>query len=326
MHRQTTETSQSGMGGLPTGRHRACRVGATRRLALLIAVVGLVVVDAGQARAALQSGVRTVNVRGMRIAYRATGNGRPLLLINGSGATLDTWDPALIRALNPGHRIIVFDPRGMAGSTDTAQRKLTVQEMADDAAALLSALRMPHADVLGWSLGGFVAQELAIRHPRVVRRLVLASSSAGGRHAKRATARVTAIDEKTTIGLASPDEFLPILFPARQQASGRAWIARLLSQPGGCCEAYTQAAGRRQVDAGRRWYAPSGGDERTLSQILAPTLIAAGALDVDVPVANARLLNRRIPHSKLAIYPDAGHAFLIQHAAQFGARVRRFLG
>lgn len=136
---------------------------------------------------------------------------------------------------------------------------------------------------------------------------------------------MTAVDEKTTIGLASPDEFLPILFPRNRQASGRAWIARLVAQPGGCCEPYTQAAGRRQVAAGRSWYARSGGDEGRLSRIRAPTLIGAGALDVDVPVANAWLLHRRIPGSKLAVYPDAGHAFLFQHAARFATRVRRFL-
>ena len=204
--------------------------------------------------------------------------------------------------------------------------RLTVQQMADDAAALLQAVRIHQADVLGWSLGGWVAQELAIRHPSLVRRLILASSSAGGRDATKATPEVAAIDEKTTLGLATPPEFLPILFPPAALGIGNAWIARLLAQPGGCCEPYTLAAGRREVAVGRRWYEPSGGDERRLAAIRAPTLIAAGALDVDVPVANARLLHRRIRGSRLLIYPDAGHAFLIQHAATFAATVRAFLG
>jgi pimeloyl-ACP methyl ester carboxylesterase len=224
-----------------------------------------------------------------------------------------------------GHRIIVFDPRGMGGSTDVPGDRLTVEKMADDAAGLLRALHIKQADVLGWSLGGFVAQELAIRHARLVRRLVLASSSAGGRHATKASRKVTAIDEKSTIGLASPQEFLPILFPPAAQAAGQAWISRLLAQPGGCCEPYTQASGRRQVAADRRWYAPSGGDENRLAGIRAPTLIGAGALDVDVPVANARLLHRRVRGSRLLIYADAGHAFLIQHASQFAAAVLRFI-
>ena len=179
--------------------------------------------------------------------------------------------------------------------------------------------------MLGWSLGGFVAQEVAIRHPKRVRRLVLASSMAGGRHATLPTPDVLAIDEKTTLGLATPDEFLPILFPPDAQDAGNAWIARLLNQPGGCCEVFTQEAGQRQVDAQRRWYAKDGGDETRLHKIKARTLIGAGKLDRDVPVANARLLHKRVKRSKLRIYGDAAHAFLIQHADEFAKAVRAFL-
>jgi pimeloyl-ACP methyl ester carboxylesterase len=275
--------------------------------------------------AALPPGVQTVQVRGIRLAYRVSGSGPPLLLINGSGATLDTWDPLLLSALGVGRRVIVFDPRGMGASTDTKTDRLTVQKMADDAAALLRVLGIKRADVLGWSLGGFVAQALAIRHPLAVRRLVLASTSAGGRTATTPTRKVQAIDDQTTLGLATPNEFLPILFPPAAQAAGNAWISRLLAQPGGCCEPFSQQAGRRQIAAERRWFRPSGGSYSQLGEVKAKTLIAAGALDVDIPVANARLLHRKISGSKLLVYKDAGHAFLIQHATQFAAAVLRFL-
>jgi pimeloyl-ACP methyl ester carboxylesterase len=250
----------------------------------------------------------------------------PLLLINGSGATLDTWDPLLLSGLDAGRRVIAFDPRGMGGSTDTRTNRLTVEEMADDAAALLRALRIKRADVLGWSLGGFVAQALAIRDPLAVRRLVLASTSAGGRTATTATRKVQAIDDKTTLGLATPSEFLPILFPPAARGAGNAWISRLVAQPGGCCEPFSRQAGRRQIGAEHRWYRPNGGSYSQLGEIKAKTLIGAGALDVDIPVANARLLHRKIAGSKLLVYKDAGHAFLIQHATQFAAAVLRFLG
>ena len=296
-----------------------------RRLALLVGLGGLLATAVPSANAALPPGAQTTKANGITIAYRITGTGKPLLLINGSGGTLDTWDPALLDALRPGRRLIVFDPRGFGGSTDVAGTKPTIQKLADDAAALLGALHIRRADVLGWSLGGFTAQELAIRHPKRVRRLVLASSMAGGRHAKLATPEVLKIDERTTLGLAGPDEFLPILFPPDKQDAGNAWIGRLFNQPGSCCEPFTQEAGQRQVEAQRRWYAPKGGDEQRLHRIRAPTLIGAGKLDRDVPVANARLLHRRIKGSKLRIYADAGHAFLIQHAAQFAAAVRSFL-
>jgi pimeloyl-ACP methyl ester carboxylesterase len=291
---------------------------------LLAVVSALVLVAAAPAGAALPPDAQTVAVGGSQIAYRTTGTGAPLLLINGSGATLDTWDPALLAALAPGRRLIAFDPRGMAGSTGVTPT--TVEAMADDAAALLGALRIARADILGWSLGGFVAQEVAIRHPALVRRLVLASSSPGGRNATSPAPKVLAIDEKTTIGSAAPDEFLPILFPSAAQKAGQDWIARLGAQPGSCCEVYSKTAGRHQVAAGRRWFAAAGGDERRLGRIRAPTLIGAGRLDVDIPPANARLLHREIRGSRLLTYPDAGHAFLIQHAAAFAAAVRRFLG
>jgi pimeloyl-ACP methyl ester carboxylesterase len=296
-----------------------------RRLAVVIGVGGLLLA-ASPAGAQLPPGVKTTHANGITIAYRITGTGRPLLLINGSGATLDTWDPALLDALRPGRRLIVFDPRGFGGSTDVAGSALTIQKLADDAAALLGALHVRRADILGWSLGGFVAQELAIRHSKRVRKLILASSMAGGRHSTLPTADDLAIDEKTTRGLATPDEFLPLLFPPAAQDAGNAWITRLLNQPGGCCEPFTQEAGDRQVEAQRRWYAANGGDEAQLHKIRAPTLIAAGKLDRDVPVANARLLHKRIRGSKLRVYADAGHAFLIQHAAQFAGAVRQFLG
>jgi pimeloyl-ACP methyl ester carboxylesterase len=296
-----------------------------RRPALLMGVGGLLLAAVAPAHAALPPGAKTTRANGVTIAYRITGSGHPLLMINGSGATLDTWDPALLQALRPGRRVIVFDPRGFGGSTDVAGDRLTVRKLADDAAGLLGALHIRRADVLGWSLGGFVAQELAIHHANRVRRLVLASSSPGGRNATEATADVTAIDEKTTLGLAAPDEFLPILFPPSAQDAGNAWINRLLAQPGGCCEVFSQEAGQRQVDAQRRWYADNGGDERQLHKIRARTLIGAGKLDEDVPVGNARLLHKRIRGSRLRVYPDAAHAFLIQHAAAFAATVRGFL-
>ena len=110
-----------------------------------------------------------------------------------------------------------------------------------------------------------------------------------------------------------------------QQAGVGDWHVHV-ERSGGCCERFSQAAGQRQVAATGLWYAPTGGDEQRLTLIRAPTLIAAGALDVDVPVANARLLHRNIRTSQLLIYSDAGHAFLFQHAAAFAAAVRTFLG
>jgi 3-oxoadipate enol-lactonase len=223
-------------------------------------------------------------------------------------------------------QVTVFDPRGFGGSTDVARNHLTIEQMADDAAALAKKLGLGRPDVLGWSMGGFVAQELAIRHPKSVRRLVLASTDAGSPKAKRASAKVLAIDEKTTRGEATIDEILDLIFPKPARSAGNDWIARLVAQPGSCCEVIAPKAGQAQVDAQDRWYEKGLGARDDLKQIKAPTLIGAGKLDRDVPFANAGVLERGIHGAKLVSYPDAGHAFLIQHSDAFAARVLAFLG
>jgi pimeloyl-ACP methyl ester carboxylesterase len=295
-------------------------------LAMVLATAAIALGAAGTAAADLPPGVSTVQANGIEIGYRSTGAGRPLLLINGSGATLDTWDPHLLRLLAAHRRVIVFDPRGFGSTTDVPGNHLRIRQMADDAAGLIIELNLSKVDVLGWSLGGFVAQELALRHRTLVRRLVLASTSAGGRTAIETTPERQAIDEKTTRGLATPDEFLPLLFPPAHQDAGQAWIGRLLDQPGGCCEAFTPEAGEQQVLAGRAWNAKNGGTYRRLPKLRVRTLIGAGKKDIDIPFGNARILHRRIAHSKLIAYPDAGHAFLIQEADRFAPAVLKFLG
>lgn len=275
--------------------------------------------------AAAPATIRKADVRGARIAWRETGHGRPLLLINGSGATLDTWDPVLLAALGRTRRVIVYDPRGLGASTGGATRGVAADT--EDAAGLLRALGVRRADVLGWSYGGYVAQELALRHPRDVRRVVLASTDFGGPTARLPAARYRALDVRSTLGKVSADELLDLLFPRPAWAIGRAWFTRLATQPGGCCETSSQRALRAVVRAYRdRWYGRGGGTRARLGRLRLPVLIGAGARDNDVPVVNARLLRRLIRGARLVVYRDAGHAFLVQHERDFAARVRRFLG
>jgi pimeloyl-ACP methyl ester carboxylesterase len=295
-----------------------------RRLLAALVLAGLLATASAHA-ATLPLGVKTVKVRGITTAYRQSGTGPPLLLINGSGATLDTWDPKLLGLLGATRTVTVFDPRGFGNSTDVARNHLTIEQMADDAAALAKKLGLGRPDVLGWSMGGFIAQELAIRHPKSVRRLVLASTDAGSARTKRASAKALAIDQRSNRGEATLDEILDLLFPKPARTAGDEWFGRLATQPGGCCELYTKKAGQAQVDAQDRWYEKGQGARDDLKKIKAPTLIGAGKLDRDVPFANAGVLKRGIKGATLVSYADAGHAFLIQHADEFSARVQAFL-
>jgi pimeloyl-ACP methyl ester carboxylesterase len=278
----------------------------------------------GTAWAALPPGAKRVRVGNVRLAYRATGHGPTLLLINGSGATLDTWDPALLRRFGRRRRVIVFDPRGLGASTSRGHR-VSVRQDADDAAGLLRRLHVRRADVLGWSYGGYVAQEVALRHRRALRRLVLVSTDFGGAHAVLTSRRWADLDDKATRGEASPAELLELLFPPEGRDAGAAWFARLFAQPGGCCEPVSPQAGQAVVESEDRWHAPGAGTRSRLRGLRVPTLIGAGAKDVDIPAVNARLLHRRIAHSRLVVYRRAGHAFIVQEQADFARRVLRFL-
>jgi pimeloyl-ACP methyl ester carboxylesterase len=213
----------------------------------------------GVARAAPQDTlVHTVQVGHISIAYREVGHGRPLLLIQGSGAAMDVWDPLMIATLAEHHRVIEFDNRGVGFSTDDQSQPMTIDLLADDAAGLIRALHLGRPDVLGWSLGGFIAEDLAARHLELVRRLVLVSSDPGGTHAVRAAPDVLALDARVTLGLATLDEILYLLFPPESLNAGLAWLDRYFSQPG-CCESVAYATGLRQLDAESGWYTPDGG-------------------------------------------------------------------
>jgi pimeloyl-ACP methyl ester carboxylesterase len=150
------------------------------RLKLLIAAALLVLAPPG-ALAAKRSPTATapthfVKVNGARFAYRSVGSGPTLVMIMGLGGTIDAWDPRFVDSIAHHHRVVMFDNRG-AGRSGGAVADLSVKLMADDADAVIKRLRLGRPDVLGWSMGGFIAQDLALHHPHDVGRLVLAATA-----------------------------------------------------------------------------------------------------------------------------------------------------
>lgn len=200
-----------------------------------VAVLGAVIVGDAAARVSF-SAVRHVRVGQISIGYRRVGAGPPLVMITGFGATMAEWDPALIEGLAAHRTVIVFDNRGVSTSTDTSRNRLTIAEMADDTWRVIGRLGYRRADVLGWSMGSFIAQVLALRHPRVVRRLILSGADPGGPHAVQASARVNAIlaNPNTT-----PAELVPLLFPRDQQPAGFDYIHRVGAQSGLVVDSFT---------------------------------------------------------------------------------------
>lgn len=291
-----------------------------RGLLLILLMVAAAGIWPGAAEA---SSVRFVDVGHIRMAYRVSGEGRPLVLIPGSGMAMDVWDPVFVRRLSQHHRVIVFDPRGVGLSSGVGMR-LTIQRMGDDTARLIRALRLDHPDVMGWSMGGFVAEKLVVRHPRLIRRLVLASTDAGGSHAIRASAAVQELDDQVTLGQASLDQILSLLFPPEGLQAGVAWLQRIFGQPG-CCETVPPATAVQQVAAERLWFRPRHGVYSRLPTIHQITLVIDGNKDIDVPIANAHMLANRIPNAQLKIFYHAGHAFLFQYPNRVADRVNTFL-
>ncbi len=253
-----------------------------------------------------------------RIAWYERGQGPPLLMLTGTGSTMAEWDPALLRLLAREHRLILLDYPGVGRSGPWRGR--TFDSLADSVAGLTGALDIPRAGVLGWSMGGFVAQRLAIRHPERVSRLVLAGTNPGGDRTVLGTPRAQALDSEPD---PSTDAALHELYPPDRQDEGHRFLRRLerASRSGEIPDDFHVAAAttRRQVAAEDPWLR-SGRNYRQLARITVPTLAAAGHADPVTPPANMRRIAARIPGAGLRVLPGA-HAFLFQSRRAFAHAV-----
>lgn len=253
-----------------------------------------------------------------QVAYRQLGSGTPLLLLMGLGGSIDDWAPDFVDDLAASHRVIAVDNAGV-GQTSSLPPPLTVTAMADQTSAFISALGLRRPDVLGWSMGGMVAQALAVLHPGQVGRLVLAATQVGTGGAVPIPVAAGA-DAAST----NPGAVLSVLFPPGQAGAEQRYVHGIVAYPG-----YYGAPAALlgpQSAAVQAWLAGADPAGRLAGDIRAPTLVADGTVDALDPVANAHILADAIRGAQLALYPGAGHAFLFQDTAAFVPRVERFLG
>jgi pimeloyl-ACP methyl ester carboxylesterase len=237
---------------------------------------------------------------------------------------LDNWDPALIDPLAERREVILFDNAGVGGSTGAAPRTMTA--MAHDAIAFVDALGLTEIDVLGYSIGGFVAQELALIRPQLVRRIVLAGTGPQGGADMHGYPPETYAVAMTTEPTA---ETLLYLFFARSETSvakGREFVERIFTRQQDRDADVARATYEAQLDALTTWGIPDASLLQRLAGIRQPALVANGDDDIMVPTPNTQLLAEHLPDAQIEIYPDAGHGFLFQYPAQFAARVEEFLG
>jgi pimeloyl-ACP methyl ester carboxylesterase len=264
---------------------------------------------------------------GVDYAYRDTGGGgggAPLVLLQHFRGNLDSWDPALIDALAPGRRVITFDNAGVGGSTGTTPD--TVAQMARDAIAFLAAVDLGQVDLLGFSIGSFVAQEIALRRPAIVRRLILASGAPQGAAGMHGWAPdvIGAIGTPQT----SPEEYIGVFFApsSSSRQAGQEAMQRMYARTQDRDAATNWATRQAQYDAVCTWGIPDHALLQRLSALRLPVFVANGDRDPMILPHYSYLLAGLIPQARVKIYPDSAHGFLFQHHAEFAADVEAFLG
>ena len=262
----------------------------------------------------------TIAVDGVQIGYRRVGKGPPLLVFNGFGATSADWEPSFIDGLASSNELIPLDHRDIGSSTDDG-KPFDIAQLADDAAHVIEALGYERTSVLGWSMGGFIAQTLAVQHPDRVKKVVLLSTDPGGTDADLASTTVWSQLIDTT---GTPHEqarrLLSLLFPGDvaesfyREYGDIVAAARARLSPGLI---------KHQAAAMDAWHRNGIGNR--LREVSAPVLIATGTEDIVIPPSNALKLVNAISEAWLAQFHGGGHAFMAQYPRQLADLINGFL-
>jgi pimeloyl-ACP methyl ester carboxylesterase len=263
-----------------------------------------------------EEGVNTIEVNGITLAYREIGSGYPLLLINGFASTMDTWNPPLLAALAAHFQVIIFDNRG-TGYSSASDEPFSIPVFADDTLALMDELKISRAHVLGLSMGASIAQELVLKKPEVVDRLILVAGTFGGDTAEQMRQETwETLADKSGSPLDLANRMFSVLFPGDWLATHDPWQY--------CPEVHettSEENAARQAQAFTGW--PGSYDR--LPGIQCPVLVITGTEDVIIPAKNAALLAKRIPGARLVRIPGAGHGLQYQCPERFTRAITDFL-
>lgn len=271
--------------------------------------------------------VKFAQVGDVKLAYYTKGQGEPLLMINGFLSTMSLWDPALLDELSKNNQLVLFDNRGVGLSTDTQENKTTIPQMADDAAGLAKTLGFEKINILAWSMGARIGQQLLIRHPELVRKAVLCAANPGGRHQIPASQDV---ESKLNDPNVPEMEKLGLVFTNNE--AGRKAASEVLSRIKAAVIADTmpndftvsKQTTIRQDRARTTLWKNNQDNFKQLKNIKVPVLVTDGRYDViDMP-KNSEVIANQIPYAWLAYY-DGGHAFLFQEYKKFADTVNVFL-
>lgn len=272
----------------------------------------------------LQVPAKTLTANGVSYAYREMGpkGGVPVVFLIHLAGTMDNWDPSIIDPMAAKHHVITFSNRGVGATTGSVPD--SIEAMADDAAAFIQALGYPAVDLFGFSLGGMIAQSLVVKHPGLVRKLVLAGTGPAGGEGIQKIMGTTYFDVvRGALTRQDPKEFLFFNRNAAGKPAARAFIHRLKERTTNREAPISLKAFQTQLKAIRRWGVSPSADLGVINQ---PTLIANGDNDRMVPSVLSNDMHRRIPGSELVIYPDSGHGGIFQFHDRFVPVALEFLG
>jgi len=263
-----------------------------------------------------------IEAGGIRFAYRRLGpaHGTPLILLQHFTGTMDAWDPAVVNPLAADRCVIAFNNTGVGGSSGTTPD--SVAQMTADAEAFIKALGLGEVDLLGFSLGGFIAQLMAVRGNVPLRKLIIAGSAPRG-----GEEQLLKVVQSAFAVAAGGDVRLPLFFtPSRaSQDAGRAFIARTAARTIDRDPDSTDAVSNPQAKAIIDWCAEDYLEHEDLAGIKQPTLIVHGSDDTMFPSINAYVMFKNMRDATLLLYPDSGHGALFQRPAIFVQHARTFL-
>lgn len=270
-----------------------------------------------------QSATKSIKVKGVSFAYRELGpsKGAPIVLLHHLTANLDDWDPSVLDGLAQNRRVIAFDNRGVGKSEGKTPDDVT--EMAHDAEAFIDALGLRQVDLLGFSLGGFIAQVIAQERPSLVRKIIIAGAGpAGGTGIAKIGDVLQGAVQRAGREKKHPKHFLFFTPSASSQKAADEFLARLNQRSEDKDAPTTNETIYAQVVAISKWGSMATNDLQSISQ---PVLVANGDGDVMVPTSNSFELFSNLPNATLAIYPDASHGGIFQYHTDFLRQATTFL-
>jgi pimeloyl-ACP methyl ester carboxylesterase len=267
---------------------------------------------------------QTIKVDGVNFAYRELGKskgGTPAVFLTHLAAVLDNWDPRIVDGIAAKHHVVAFDNRGIGASSGSPSK--SIEQMGDDAISFIKAMGFKQVDLLGFSLGGMIAQEIVLKEPELVRKMILAGTGPAGGEGISSVAGVTVYDMLRGFFTGQdPKQFLFFTRTPSGIEAGKAFLARLKERSKNRDKEISVTAFMAQLTALRVWGSKKPVD---LSVVNHPVLVVNGDDDRMVPTTNTHDLARRLPNSELIIYPDAGHGAVFQFHDDFVMKSLAFL-